>query len=103
MARVYVSTVVNARNDRVWARVRVPSEFSARMGDDRSDTAWLGVDGRRRVVSAVDAPRDEWTWVRVGAPVELGEGRHTLDLRVRERGIEVDRLVLSRRDAPPEG
>jgi len=54
------------------------------------------------VIDASAAPRDEWTWVRVGGLVELDGGRHVLDLRVRERGLAVDRIALSTRGGPPE-
>ena len=88
---------------RVWARVRVPSRFSSRLGGEKSDSAWLAVDGQRRVLSAADAPLDRWAWVPLGAPVDLDEGVHELELRVRERGIEVDEIVLrADRKAPTD-
>jgi hypothetical protein len=86
---------------RLWARVKVPTTFSSSLGDERSDQAWVAVDGARRVLSGVDAPRDEWTWVPVGDRIALDRGRHSVELRVRDRGLAVDQLVLTTGERPP--
>jgi hypothetical protein len=81
----------------VWARVLVPSAFTAEVGGDTADSAWLAVDGGPPLLLGDEAgtATDTWTWVRVGEPQRLEAGRHRLDLRVREHGIAVDRIVLS--------
>jgi hypothetical protein len=92
---------LNGGSYRLWARVRVPARFSSSVGGDRSDSAWIAIDGRRRVLSAAGVARDEWVWVRVGGWQSLAAGRHALELRVRERGIAIDRVVLTTRAGTP--
>jgi hypothetical protein len=81
-----------------WVRRWVPFRWGYVMGGDRSDSAWLSVDGGQPVVLDDTAgPFDTWVWVRVPGTVRLPPGHHELSLRVRERGYAIDRIVL----APP--
>jgi hypothetical protein len=67
------------------------------LGGDASDSAWLAIDDAAPMVVG-DAPGgapDTWTWVRLPGTVTLSPGEHDLGLRVRERGVSVDRVVLS--------
>lgn len=81
----------------IWARILVPSAFTAEVGGETADSAWLIVDDRPPLLLGDEpaGPRDAWTWVQVGDPLRLEPGRHRLDLRVREHGLAVDRFVLT--------
>ena len=79
-----------------WLRRRIPSAWGLSAGGALSDSTWLGLDGD--LVAAVDdgnGPTDAWDWVRVTTPVTITSGTHVLDLRVRERGYIVDRILLT--------
>jgi hypothetical protein len=87
----------------LWARVRAPGAWGAALGGAASDSAWLGVDGAPpRLVDDTGGAPDAWRWVRVGEASRLGPGIHELVLRVRERGVALDRFWLGRgADAVP--
>jgi len=90
----------------VWARVLVPSALSAELGGASSDSAWLSVDEGPPILLGDDGgATDRWRWVRATATLRLDEGTHDLTLRVRERGLAVDRLVLTTDPGagPPRG
>ncbi len=80
----------------LWARVWSPSAWSSSLGGDASDSVWISIDGGPPALlgDAPGGPDDQWTWVRSPEPVTLGPGRHDLTLRVRERGVAVDRIEL---------
>jgi hypothetical protein len=89
--------VVEGGTYSLWARLFEPADFGPDLGGDRSDSVWLVVDDRPPVVLG-DTPGgagDTWSWVAAGAPVDLEPGEHTVRLVVRERGIAVDRLLLT--------
>ncbi len=64
------------------------------LGGTASDSAWIGVDGAPVASVAEGGEQDAWGWARVGT-VELVPGEHVVQLRVREGGFAVDRLLLS--------
>ena len=72
-------------------------------GEGRSDSVYVGLDGALSTASAVQGfPAGGWAWSanrRGGAMATLtvpSAGRHSVDLWMREDGLEVDRLVLTR-------
>lgn len=82
----------------VWVRRWIPAAWGAELGGSRSDSAWIGVDGR-----ALPAPLDDlggvpgaWEWVATPEPLRLARGAHVLSLRVREGGYAIDRILLAR-------
>lgn len=79
-----------------WIRRWVPSAWGYGLGGDRSNAAWLAVDGGApTIVDDRSEATDAWVWVRAGAPLSLAAGTHVLTLRARENGYAVDRLVLA--------
>jgi FG-GAP-like repeat len=91
----YVATVAGGTYH-LWFRRRIPSAWGSSAGGPLSDSTWLGIDGD--LVGTVDDGNgavDTWAWVRTPGPVTLSPGAHVIDLRVRERGYAVDRLLLT--------
>ncbi|MBM4244280.1 MAG: VCBS repeat-containing protein [Deltaproteobacteria bacterium] len=86
----------------VWVRRRVPTTWGTLgRGGEQSDSAWIGVDGAPLgTVPEKAGPDDLWEWVRVGS-IDLERGVHTLQLRVREGGLAVDRIALTTASSPP--
>jgi hypothetical protein len=83
----------------VWLRTFAPArwgEAPSGLGGTASDSAWLGADGvALGVVGDATGPFDAWTWVRLDSPVQLAAGDRVIELRVREGGFAVDRIVLA--------
>jgi hypothetical protein len=80
----------------VWVRRWVPSDWGYGMGGALSNAVWLAVDaGPPSVADDQDVGVDGWSWVRLGGPFELAPGTHVLNLRVRERGYAIDRVLLT--------
>ncbi|MFN8544400.1 MAG: FG-GAP-like repeat-containing protein [Candidatus Binatia bacterium] len=80
----------------IWLRRWVPSAWGYGLGGSRSNAAWLAIDGGPgTVVDDEELGVDQWGWVRLGAPVALAPGTHVVNLRARENGYAVDRLVLT--------
>ncbi|NQT13963.1 MAG: heparinase II/III family protein, partial [Planctomycetes bacterium] len=86
----------------LWARVRTPEE-------DRgsSDSFFIKMDEGKRVAWHM-RPSSSWVWDRVahGVPheevsYELSAGRHRLTVLRRERGAEMDCLLLTREKSIP--
>ena len=77
-----------------WLRVRTPVTFGNDLGGTRSDSAWVSLGGTQSVVGEGIAP-GAWTWVRAPGAVALEAGRHELELRARERGFAVDRIIVT--------
>jgi len=94
----------------LWMRCRVPRRWGygfSFLGAIRSDSAWLGVDGEA-VGGVFDdgstSSLDQWSWVRATVPADLSAGTHTVNLRVREAGYAVDRILLTTNpDYTPSG
>jgi hypothetical protein len=84
----------------VCLRRFVPSVWGSDLGGSRSNSAWLGVDGEPLGgFDDAESGFDQWTWVRVGAPINLSASAHVLNLRVREGGYAVDRILLTTDEA----
>lgn len=80
----------------LWARTLVPDRWGQDLGGAASDSAWLGVDDDLRLLGDDGAAPGRWRWVAVGGgPLVLSAGEHSLNLRTREGGLAVDRLVLT--------
>jgi hypothetical protein len=84
----------------VWLRMYAPAQFGNGLGGSRSDSAWLSLDARKPVVAGDALAPDRWTWVRAFRDVPLTKGAHNLELRVRERGVAIDRIVVAVASAP---
>jgi hypothetical protein len=87
----------------IWARVRNPSRWaSTPAGAEAPPSAWF-IAGANAEVINVPATVDLWTWVRIGQTLTLPAGRTTISLRVREGGIAIDRVALTRNltNSPP--
>ncbi len=78
----------------VWLRMFVPESFGNGLGAAESDSAWLELGGERQVVGDGTLP-GQWTWVQAPERVRLDDGTQTLMLRARERGLAVDRILLT--------
>lgn len=80
----------------VWVRRWVPATWGQNLGAGRSDSAWLSLDGQAvgGVFDDVARLTDQWLWARTEVPATLAAGSHSLNLRVREAGYAVDRLLL---------
>jgi hypothetical protein len=86
---------------RVWVRRRIPPVWGTRgRGGESSDSAWIGVDGVVLGTTPEGGASGSWEWVPVGS-IPLAAGAHQVELRVREGGLAVDRIVLTRGDGPP--
>jgi hypothetical protein len=81
----------------VWARILVPTAFGKDLGGVSADSAWLSVGTGPPVLleGGPDGATDTWLWVRAAEPLRLDPGAQTLTLRNRERGLAVDKLVLT--------
>lgn len=93
---VHYPVTVDGGSYTVWVRRWVPERWGYLLGGASSDSAWLWADGNPSVV--VDdrgLPYDTWSWQRAPAQLTLAPGTHDLQLRVRERGYAIDRIVLS--------
>lgn len=86
----------------VWVRISVPDAWGAGLGGDRSDSAWLSIDG------ASDDPwllgddgetGEGWRWIRVADGVDLAAGARSVGLHPREGGMRIDQVVVARSDA----
>jgi FG-GAP-like repeat len=83
-------------NYQVWVRRWISSVWGTRgRGGELSDSAWIGVDGALVGQIPEGGATDQWQWVRVGE-VNLAPGEHTLQLRVREGGLALDAIYLTR-------
>jgi hypothetical protein len=82
----------------VWVRTFEPARFGNGLGGDLSDSLWLVGEGTAPQVvgDAAGGPSDQWVWVRAPSALTLEAGRHNIGLRVRERGVAVDQIVLAR-------
>lgn len=93
---VYTFETSHAGRHLVWARVRIRS--------NDHDSIWLRMDSTRWIRWNNIEPGDQWHWVPVqdadqeGRPIafDLSEGAHQLQLRHREDGIAIDRLLVTR-------
>ena len=87
----------------IWLRRWVPLSWG-RLGRTRSNSVWLGVDGRPVGGTYFDdasVGSVRWTWTKAlqtGAPavVSLSPGRHVVQLQGREGGYAIDQIVLAR-------
>ncbi|HZR83641.1 MAG TPA: VCBS repeat-containing protein [Candidatus Binatia bacterium] len=84
----------------VWVRRWVPGRWGRHLqglGGGGSNSAWVGFDGAEPDLPIDDeeGSHDAWEWVRAPAPVSLARGAHRLELRAREGGYAVDRIVLT--------
>jgi len=85
----------------VWLRRWIPSRWGTLgRGGAASDSAWIGVDGVVVGAAPEGGGFDAWDWLRVGE-VTLDAGAHTVQLRVREGGFAVDRIVLTTASGAP--
>ncbi|MEZ5502334.1 MAG: FG-GAP-like repeat-containing protein [Halioglobus sp.] len=88
----------------VWMRTLAPVRFGKGLGGERSDSAYVGFDGNTPLVigDAAITP-GTWAWIKAPSPFTLAPGPHQLELRVRERGFAIDRIVLQTAgtSAPP--
>jgi hypothetical protein len=86
---VYPINITTAGDYTVWLR---------RIGPDGdSNSVYLGLDGAQVGDATFDngAFASAWGWFKGTAKVTLGAGTHTLELRHREDGYGVDRMVLA--------
>lgn len=81
----------------VWLRRWVPERWGLLLGRSESNSAWMGLDGEAlgSILDNEDGGYGEWTWRRAGHSIQLTPGRHILNLRIREGGYAVDRVLLS--------
>lgn len=81
----------------VWVRRWVPATWGRGLGSAQSNSLWLVLDGVLQPAPLDDEVRlaDAWIWARTADPVNLAAGGHTLQMRVREAGYAVDRLLVS--------
>ena len=82
----------------VWLRRFVPSTWPREQGGDLSDSAWLVADDGTPLLAGDEpgGPTDRWEWIRLTEPLPLAAGQRKLYLRVREHGVAIDSIVLSR-------
>lgn len=71
--------------------------------DASSDTFYVSVDGNAD--QSVTVPASAWGWVRAATAVNIPSGKHTMKIKARERGSQVDKLRLTKSSstAPPAG
>src|SRR3954454_20429056 len=70
--------------------------------DASSATAWVSVDGNPDL--QYTAPVGAWGWAQVGAgAVSLPTGLHTLKIKVRQDGLKIDKVSLSKTSTLPSG
>ena len=57
----------------------------------------MGVDGEAigGILDNEEGGCGEWSWRRAGHSIQLTPGRHSLNLRIREGGYAVDRILLT--------
>jgi hypothetical protein len=84
-----------------WLKRYAPIDWGwalAMMGKERSDSAWLGIDGSplENVPDEIMPVYDEWTLFKAAENVLLGPGMHRVELRVKEGGCAVDRISLQK-------
>ena len=87
----------------IWARVRNPSTWtSLAAGKEASPSAWL-ITGNHSDVIHAPSTVDRWTWMRIGQAITAPAGTTAISVRVREGGIAIDRITLTRNltSAPP--
>jgi hypothetical protein len=81
----------------VWLRRWVPSSWGLVRGKTASNSLWLGLDGLQPADFLDNGSGwDRWIWVRANDVYSLPPGDHLLELRVRQGGYAVDRIVLTR-------
>ncbi len=80
-----------------WVRRFVPERWGGFLGGSESNSALIGVDGIpiADIFDNEDESIGTWSWVKARAPVTLTKGMHVVNLRTREGGYAVDRVVLS--------
>jgi hypothetical protein len=74
----------------VWIRTIAP--------DSHSDSYYLTLDGvviERPWYTLVVPQSNEWRWTRIVSAKSIDAGRHVLELRNRESGIKLDKLVIT--------
>ncbi len=81
----------------VWLRRWVPERWGLLLGRSESNSAWMGVDGEviGGIVDNEEGGYGEWSWRCAGHFIQLTPGRHILNLRIREGGYAVDRILLT--------
>jgi hypothetical protein len=81
----------------VWLRRWITSEWS-RLGSFESNSALIGADGKQHggIFDNNTDYYDQWFWLRAPDPLTLSPGAHTINLRVREGGYAVDRILMTR-------
>jgi len=81
----------------VWLRRWVPEGWGLLLGRSESDSAWIGVDDEAigGIFDNEDGVYGEWSWRCAGHSLQLTPGRHILNLRIREGGYAVDRILLT--------
>ncbi|MDF2803640.1 MAG: Ig domain protein group 2 domain protein [Anaerocolumna sp.] len=87
----------------VWMRVRFI--------DNGCDSIYGGIDGKYQSASFTSSTQlwsyendEKWTWIKVGAIKTITAGDHTLNIWMREDGISVDRIYLTKgTETPSDG
>lgn len=83
----YVIMISTPGTYRVWMRVYSP--------DPMQDSAFIGMDGLQLGSVFDNKGTSGWHWVMHTEPARLVTGRHTLQIRRREAGYHIDRIVIS--------
>ena len=73
--------------------------------DDGHNSCFVGIDGIQAggVCDNVTDGTGTWYWYGHTTPVVISAGRHTFNLRRRERGYKVDRIVITKNGNTPSG
>jgi hypothetical protein len=84
---------------RLRLRLFSPARWGV-LGGFASDSLWAALDGLPLAVTPPAPAFGRWVWVEAGAGPSLRAGTHSLNLRVREGGLGVDRIALERKPPP---
>jgi hypothetical protein len=85
----YDVQITNGGDFYVWALVNAP--------DTSGDTAYISVNGDPDATLTATGTAGTWNWVRLSAMASpINAGRNTLKVKVREDGLKIDKLVLTR-------
>jgi len=77
----------------VWVRALAPKKWG-RLGRSESNSAWVGID-RENPRQLTFKHYGQWRWTMIAGPVTLAPGRHVINLRIREGGFAIDRIILT--------
>ena len=67
-----------------------------------SDSFWVSVDGGADDQFTTGS-NGTWVWKRAEEILQLGNGTHTIRVKAREDGAQVDKLVLTKVNTAPTG